>query len=686
MTDELERRLRTSFVRADLPMAPERLRQVIVQLPATPAAIPSAPSIRTGGRLRLAAGLAVLVLVAGSLAFGLSNLVPAFTPGVSPSPSPTASPTASPSPVPSPTPSPAPDPTPTSEPVDLPEAADLLAGRPDVEVAWQGSEGPADRPVSDDATERELLDEPFELQGDLVLAAACRGSGELVIEMRTLNVPGWIDVAPGLMRPCDGHPTVIDYANFHVRIESIRIPAGASWRVAIGVVPGAAPPPTSFSESIGTDGWWQLWDVQLPEPASTEHGSGAGLRVADDVTRIGIVVECAGESGLTLTAVREGDGSVADLEERVSCPTDEPERFELSVTAGEIIEVKATPDVQQFVRVYIEADAMPVSTYGPVPDLPAELADVPFSVTNGTYVAMGMLGGSRQTLIPAQGASPLNRAAGDYAAVITADPMEGSRLELHSVSGRKQPRTLAQHPPGIWIRFASIDLEREQVLYEVDDRRQQQVRLHRVAMDGSGDRVVARISPEEGTMYGSARSGDTYMLDECQPDGHCVRWLLSLETLEATRHEVDWGGEVCDAIGTADGWLFVRVGAFCQAFGADEIAAMRLDGTGRRSLPDVGPASVVETGRGPQILHGAGQPGGLQLMSIETGESRSLGMADERYSRVSTIDLPTDWILLAPFYGIGDFPAHPMLLTGELPPLLVNVITGERIELTNLPH
>src|SRR5688572_9255652 len=95
MTDLLERQLRSSFVRADLPLAPDRLRQILVDLPASDVPAVRARPVRQQW-FQLAAALALIAGVGGAIAFGLSNLPTQGGPG--PSQSPTPTPAASPSP------------------------------------------------------------------------------------------------------------------------------------------------------------------------------------------------------------------------------------------------------------------------------------------------------------------------------------------------------------------------------------------------------------------------------------------------------------------------------------------------------------------------------------------------------------------------------------------------------------
>ena len=83
MTELLERQLRASFKSADLPFAPDRLRQVLADLPAIRVADARPRSVGLPW-IQVAAALALIAVIGGALAFGL---------GIGPGPSPTASPT-----------------------------------------------------------------------------------------------------------------------------------------------------------------------------------------------------------------------------------------------------------------------------------------------------------------------------------------------------------------------------------------------------------------------------------------------------------------------------------------------------------------------------------------------------------------------------------------------------------------
>ena len=102
-------------------------------------------------------------------------------------------------------------------------------------------------------------------------------------------------------------------------------------------------------------------------------------------------------------------------------------------------------------------------------------------------------------------------------------------------------------------------------------------------------------------------------------------------------------------------------------------------------MTDPGLVHVLRTSNGPVLLSRGLTDSGLRAVDLQTGASRALAVDAPLLAPVSGVQLPPDWVVLAPFSGIGDFPIHPSILLGQ-PPLLVNVVTDETIELTNLPH
>jgi hypothetical protein len=670
MTELFERQLRSSFVRADLPLAPDRLRQVLVDLPTA-----GAPDVRSRpiGRqwFQLAAALAVMAAVGGAIVFGLSNWPTQGGPG--PSPSPTSTPGASASPT-------------GSAPVtrSLPAPAGLLSGYVLAGLSFERSVGPADQPLSSDATVTQVDLGPLQFARDIVLAGACLGPGELSVTIRYTTLPSVADPFVGLVTPCDGDVAAISYTGapgdqIEIEVISLNVSAGASWRFAIGETADPSAPPT-FAPIDGTAGWWRLWDVQL-DAVDPRTGMGVGVRVADAVTRLALWVECSGTDSVELTLAHEPPSAGDDFSAPVACVPGQPQRNEVAVS-GESVSVTVTPDSAVPVHLYVEANAMPVSEWGPPPDLPDALTRAPFVASSGTYVALGQLGASRQTLLPIAGVGPVNRPGGDYAALPEMTP-NGTALGLYSVVTGERLATLAEHEPGTFISTTWVDAAHEQVLYAVGSP--SGVEVFRVGLDGTGRaRIVSSPTSATASLATLAFDNSIFVADACAAQS-CQRTVVDMATLEAHQVEFALEDDLCGTAGATDGVVVMRVADACDATGPQQIIVTDLDGNELRRLPDPGFVSLIRTTDGPALLVGDPAGSGWSVVQVGDGSSEPLAVDDTTLMPVPGVQLPPDWVLLAPFQGIGDFPIHPSLLLGN-PPILVNVASGETIEMTNLPH
>jgi hypothetical protein len=321
-----------------------------------------------------------------------------------------------------------------------------------------------------------------------------------------------------------------------------------------------------------------------------------------------------------------------------------------------------------------------------VPELPAGIADVPFVMTNGTYIALGTLGGERQVLVPRRGFSAEILALDGHAALFL-NTAGGSRVELVDVATGDLVRILAEHPAGYFIRSTWLDPAREQVFYTMINQAAERLELHRVAYDGTGQQLILANAGESGLQGATGLVRDGFLVDVCSTDMTCQRSLIDAATLEVTTFSIELGAELCEVVGATYTHVVWRTGFSCQAFGVDDLLLMSHDGSDRRTLVDVGPGSVVNSSEGWLMLY-TEFPGSSEyrLLDLATGESRSLGTMPAGFIRIRNVLLPPDWILFAPWYGIGDFPRSHLLAPVGEPPILLNVVTGEQIELLNLPH
>ena len=146
-------------------------------------------------------------------------------------------------------------------------------------------------------------------------------------------------------------------------------------------------------------------------------------------------------------------------------------------------------------------------------------------------------------------------------------------------------------------------------------------------------------------------------------------------------------GETCALLGVVDGLVVESTARSCNEE-TYRTTAIPLDGGERRTLADGRiEGTVVASSAGARIVNweGVGEGQVFRILDIASGavddiDSSAWGV-QESWLMVERIRLPDDWVLLSA--GLGDFPG-PKMLRGV--PRLINVVTGEQIELVNLPN
>jgi hypothetical protein len=140
-------------------------------------------------------------------------------------------------------------PPPPDSTVTLPTPADMLGGYADATLILDESVGPADAPVdplssaAPDASPAPIAVGRVRLTGPFVISAACLGSGQIRVEIRTASIDVPYTQAVG---PCDGTTTVSEYLAAPIDpasdgdVVSVIVDPGASWRVAVGEFPPAS--------------------------------------------------------------------------------------------------------------------------------------------------------------------------------------------------------------------------------------------------------------------------------------------------------------------------------------------------------------------------------------------------------------------------------------------------------------
>jgi hypothetical protein len=631
---------------------------------------------RTTRRMLAAAAVAAVAILGGVVV--LSQLQ-ANLPPVAVSPSPSAVPTPA---------------------VILPEASELLSGYPTATIRLERAEGPATGPVDPpDGAAPGASPAPVEVGrvrfgGPFVVGLACLGEGEMVVQVTSPNLLGEVPYTTAF-GPCDGTPVIHEYMAAPVDptssgdVVKVAVSPGTSWRLAVGELPASAIAPPEFAPIAMTPGWNLIVvgsPVQLSATAPHGPRTGAYVNVPDEATRIAIIVQCHGSGSLIVTV---NDASPAD----VACdPSGTTRRLEFPAAGGEPLSLAAAGDrAGLWVNLIVEANAEIASTYPSAPPLPPGLADVPYVAPDNNVLAFGTLGSNRQTILPVSG-TMAGHTSGDLLPVGRSNEVTGARLELVSISGANVIRTLAVHPAPAFIFDSWVDATHGQVYYALG--RPTTVEFRRVSIQGTGDSVIATV-PREGRTGFTARlaADDTvFVVDACLTGPLCTRTIADGATGEvsATDRASD---PLCRILGIADGLIVATSRPICTEEAPTSLLAVPLDGGAPRIVADsidrdVSDGVVVVTPDGLTVAYGAfdGAAVTTKLIDVETGKVAALpsgAVGDPTLIPSRSAPLPEGWILLSGG-GLGDFPWQKAL--DRPAPVLVNVVTGERIELVNLPH
>jgi hypothetical protein len=574
-----------------------------------------------------------------------------------------------------------------------PPTADLLEDFPLATVVLDESSGVPGIATSADATPTDVEVGRVRLDASRVLAATCSGSGEARIWMRTVPDEG-SDPEPTVTVPCTDTPKAIEEAALAGEPETeyriwMQLPAGASWRIVVGEYPASISEVRSFGTLEGTEGWTLINDLKPPFPILLTRGAGVAIHVPAGASRLAVMVECQLDATITVGLRRSFDQSLVagnDDASRVACPTTEPRRVEFPVQGGADLDVAAMTDAPVWARLYVEADADATGEFPAAPSMPDDVAGTGYSSTVGGFAIFGTLGSNRELRLPYPDGTT-GPASGDYVPVTTRDPASGeSRFDLVSISNgavaqtvvtERQPRTIfngwvdATNGRAIWVTGTADAFI-----------------LSDAALDGSSPREVATV-PRDFRQLGLQQALDdsAFVLQWCDEAG-CHRVVIDGPTGAVTAVELA-DADACSVVGVIDGLIVERVnadGCGPDVTSAPTITVAPLTGGKRRSLLEaqIG-GQVIRSAAGPQLVYVGDQDTDhptIEALDLATGDTRVLDDAPELGAYVQPIHLPAGWVLIANVLGLS--PAFPAQNDG--PPLLLNVDTGERIELVNLPH
>jgi hypothetical protein len=563
------------------------------------------------------------------------------------------------------------------------DSGHLLFDYPETRTVLERNGGPTD------ADERVELGT---LSGSkaFVVGAACDGGRPMVVEAYAAGVtlgepiegepPPTLEPDRSLTVPCDGRAAHVNVGAGHGALPATEydlvlvVAAGTTWRVAAGAYVDFDVAP-AFPAIETTEGWYPLLDSDAM--LVTGHpGPGIGVQVPERATTIGIFVQCSG-SAVTVTSevgppmvVPCDDSSITH---RIELPA---EGLAFSVLAGS--------DRISWVRLASEADGEIGGERPSAPALPAGVADTAYADGDGQFAAFGTLGSSDQTLVQLPG-SRVGIAAGDHVAIAVRDGDRG-RLELWSISRGERLATLAELPSADGVFRSWVDNTHRQVIYGYLAA-DYSAEFHRVSFDGTGDHVIAE-TPAIVVLAQSELAVDdsTFIVDWCVPLA-CSRAIHDMTT--GTTTEVALVDRTCHLLGIADGQVVASVGESCDDGLGDAVTVSALDASSRRELLDRGASgTVVATTTGPLVVVQQLEAPGTTLSAVPLagGDVRELARFEDAASSthtLSSVRLPgSDWILLAG--PLADTPTNQS--TGRNVPILLNVLSGEQIELANLPH
>jgi hypothetical protein len=442
-----------------------------------------------------------------------------------------------------------------------------------------------------------------------------------------------------------------------------------------------------------TPGWLELADLggdALVSPA----GGGVVVTTPREATLLGVAILCEG-LGTAVATVGDVTGDT------VQCATPAAEgRTEFAIAGGQQVDVIVRVEDATLVRFQVEANAL--RTYPSAPPLPADVAETPYAAAGLDKVALGTLGDNTETIIDVAG-TPGVPGDGVIPIAVQGSVGEGERLELYEVADGTFIRTLAAVSAPAFIYGSWVDATNDQVFYQVVTAFPASVEFHRVGLDGSDDRIVATDPSPNGSRQATLALDDSvFVVESCGLLGSCERIVVDAATLDAQTYPGP-AGDVCELVGVSDGYVVERAGPSCDPSapvpsgdpGAPAPITIRplvsaFDGTGERALADgdrVGRLIRGETGpRLVAVTAGDAEDPSIEVIDVVTGETRILPSTPEedlgRSVWLQDVRLPPDWVLFGS--GLGDLPG----LQNQVrePPLLINVVTDERIELVNLPH
>ncbi len=557
------------------------------------------------------------------------------------------------------------------------EPGDVLFGFPGTRSILEASGGPSP------ADETVVLGK-LPSGAAFVIAARCTGGRALAVEVWDRSASYGPDVtaeeqlpAKRLDVPCDGAIASTVFITIDPPSDSMEVvldvPTGVTWEAAVGQerdLPGQplSPPLEPVEGTV-------LIQDFPPMVVAGHPGQGIGIQPAPSGELVTVLVQCLGDP-VTIT----NDTGVPPVQLECADITDTT-RIEMPVPwAGT---AWAGTDGFAWVRMAVEAPVGPATGGRPeAPVLPEVFAQVAFAEGDRQNVVFGTLGSNEQALLRAPD-SLVGHTGGDVVGIALTEG-DGAVLELWSMRDAAPIRRLASVASGR-IFDSWVDPTHERVLYGVLSL-VGEFEYRSVAFDGSGDFLIASGGPVSYAQAAQAVDDAHFVAEWCPLVGSCERAVYDTATGETQQGPIP--GPACSVQGVIDGRLVATYATACDTGEDLRVVAQPLDG---------GDAVTLFEGWGDvTLVPGADGPLAVQLQPEDTRSTLSVAALDGSGAReVATFEhepgmepvlndlrLPEpDWVLVAGL--LGDIPNGVSIGGGV--PTLVNVATGERIKLVNLP-
>lgn len=574
-----------------------------------------------------------------------------------------------------------------------PDAQNLLREEPDAHAFIERSGGP-------ETSEQRIEIGSLPYQRAFVIVALCSGEGSLTVgayyppEAQAYPEGGPLPTEPmavqTLAAPCDGTVHRLEVSTMDTLVDQpldvlLDVPAGITWGVAVGEYRGLAAMP-AFPVVGASDGFFTIADNR---PILVTRGVDAsfGGPLPAGATQVGVIVRCSG-SPVAVSSSDGGDGT--------AIPCDDPATITRVVYPAEGFDtVLLRSEGPSWVAVTIEADGQAMTSLPTAPAMPSEIAAVGFAESDGLHIAFGSLGSNVQTLVPAKEAI-VGRVGGDLVIISVREADGTTSVDLWSISKAAPIGSLATIAAGDNIGQTWVDATHQQAFYGIFNA-DFTAEWHRVGLDGSGDTVITTSPPDgpDGWVVSDgvlAVDDSVFVIDGCPVGGPCTRVIHEPATGVTRQAELD-GDATCKLIGAIDGLVVARSAPTCDVSEGQDFTVQDLDGGERRVLV---PEEVVDSGDTlgvvipgtavPQLVYAVygDAASTYRVVSLDGGEPRDLGTITLPVVPLapSQLRLPLgDWILLA-----RDLADSPLLNVPRPAPRLINVTTGETIELVNLPH